>query len=157
MGAGRTTTRKRNKQSVAMRAQRGTSRRAAGDRRGALLSLELLIVLPIVVILALAMVELGLLWEANQQVKLASEQGCRVASLPGSGEDEIRAAIDAALIKPRLIENAAVVYEIGSHTGDAVAVQVKLPMNAASPDMLFVFGFGLHDRFLEAQTVMRKE
>lgn len=132
-------------------------RRNRRIRKGALLTMELLLVLPIVVGLLLAIVEFGLLWQANAQLKLASEAGCRIASLPGSDERAVHAAIDAALVHEGLIAGRRVSIAGGDCSGEPVAVEIRLAMRAAAPDLLAFIGFGLGEEELFARTVLRKE
>ena len=40
---------------------------------------------------------------------------------------------------------------------DPVTVEVRVPMDAAAPDLLRFFGFSLRNRMLLAKTTMRKE
>lgn len=130
---------------------------SCGGRTGAILSTELLFILPLMCCLFFAMLEFGLLWSANGQVKLASRIGCRVATLPGSDADEIKRAVLKTLDRPGLRESCEIVVEGGSVTGDTVTVEVCVPMSCAAPDLLEIFGFSLDNRTLIGRTVMRKE
>ncbi|MCA9246575.1 MAG: hypothetical protein KDA42_05650 [Planctomycetales bacterium] len=130
-------------------------------RIGALLSFELLLVLPICTAFLFAIAEFALLWSANNEIKTASQQGCRVGTLPANDPDEqlaaVQAAVNAALTQQQLIEQHALKFVPGAHTGDLVACQITVPMTAASPDLLQVIGFSLSGRDLVARTVMRAE
>jgi len=138
------------------RFQRAANRRRR-NRQGAILTMELLLVLPIVVGLLFAIVEFGLLWQANSQIKLASEAGCRVASLPGSDAEAVQAAIDAALVHSKLIAARRVAIDGGQWSGEPVSVEIRLAMREAAPDLLAFLGFGLGEQELIARTVLRKE
>lgn len=127
------------------------------SRRGALLSMELVLVLPIVMTLFLAMIEFSLLWSANQRVKEASTAGCRVATFTGSNLTAVREAVEFALQKQALVSNYKVDVDGGDCSGEPISVTVHVPMQAASPDMLCMFGFQLSGRHLHAQTIMRRE
>ena len=126
-------------------------------RRGAILSMELIFVLPIVIGLLFAIVEFSMLWTASHLVKSASTAGCRVATFPGSNAAAVQESVAMALGRPALIQNCQVEVRGGVNSGDEVLVAVRVPMAAAAPDLLGFFGFRLQDRTLEAQTVMRKE
>ena len=126
-------------------------------RRGAVLSMELLLVLPIVAGLLLALVEFSMLWSANQRVKLAANAGARVASFSGSNLPAVEQAAALALNKRSLLQTMQVAVQGGQHTGDLVCVRVAVPMRAAAPDLLSLFGFSLANRQLSAETIMRKE
>jgi hypothetical protein len=128
---------------------------------GAINTLEVLVALPILVLVAVAILEFSLLWSANLRVKEASRAAARVVSLPAANFAELqqaatRAAVQA-LADARLANNLQLHVEPGAHTGDLVMAEVVVPMTAASPDLLDFFGFSLRDRVLVGQTVMRKE
>lgn len=127
------------------------------NRRGAILSLELIVVLPILIGLLFAIIEFSMLWSASHLVKAASAAGCRVATLPGSNSVAIGEAVAAVLGKPALAAHCQVEVQGGWTCGEEVSVVVRVPMAAAAPDLLGFFGFSLRDRMLVAQTVMRKE
>jgi hypothetical protein len=130
-------------------------------RKGAIQTVELLLVLPILLGLLFAIIEFGLLLSANQRLKMASQLACRVGTLPADDpverEQAIRRAAKGALGKPHLIRAHRLEFDAGRYTGDPVVVEIRLPMKAAAPDLLAVLGLGLKDRELLARTVMRKE
>jgi len=136
-------------------------RRRQRVRAGAILSLELLWVLPILVGIFFAIVEFSLLLSASHQVKLASRAACRVATLPAANRHEmeqaVRCAAERALAKRHLVEAYQLTICSGRHTGDPVVVEIRVPMCAAAPDVLTIVGFRLKGRELVARTVMRKE
>ncbi len=130
-------------------------------RRGIIVSVELLLALPLLIILLCAVVEFSMLWSVNHLVKAASHAGCRVATLPAghpaASEAAVRQAVAAALVRGRLIAAHQITFESGPFTGDPIMCEVRLPMNAAAPNMLAIFGFNLDGRELVTRTVMRKE
>jgi hypothetical protein len=130
-------------------------------RHGAIFSFELLIVLPVLVGILLATIELSLLLHSNCRLKEASRLACRVAARPchhlEDRERAIRKAIEHALHRPNLVRSYECQFDSGRFPGDVVFVQLSLPMKAAAPDLLAVIGFGLKDRRLYSRTVMYKE
>ncbi len=130
-------------------------------RSGALQSIELLLILPIVTLIFFGLIEFSLLWSANMSVKLASQIACRAGTLPAHDPAALRRAVQAAaaraLHKPRLVRAHRLSLQPGLHTGDVVVVEIRVPMRAVAPDLLRVFGLGLRDRELVGYTVMRKE
>jgi len=116
-----------------------------------------MLIVPIVMALSLAVVELSMLWAGNQRLALASRAACRVATLPGSTDDEIRLTALRSLDGHRL--NTVVKVEIrrGIEAGDPVGVRLMAPMQAASPDLLAIVGFSLADRQFSVVSVMRQE
>ena len=140
-----------------MKTEKTQPGKQAKRRRGAILSMELIFVLPIVIGLLFAIVEFSMLWSASHLVKAASTAGCRVATFPGSNLAAVQESVAMALGKPALAQNCQIEVQGGFASGDEVSVAVRVPMAAAAPDLLGFFGFGLNDRLLVAQTVMRKE
>jgi Flp pilus assembly protein TadG len=126
-------------------------------RAGAILTMELLLVLPIVLALFFGMVEFSMLWTARGRVQEAARAGCRAATLPGASVVSVTQASQYALQKPALAQCASVSISGGQCSGDLVAVRVSVPMNAAAPDLLAIFGISLSQLSLSAETVMRKE
>ena len=139
----------------------------AKTRRGAILSMEMLFVLPVFVVLLLGLVEVAFLLSAQNQLQVACHQACRAGTQPTPGplaqswqeqiRQEVYDAADRVLHKPQLRKTKELKFEPGLHTGDPVRVKMRLPMSAAAPDLLAVFGFRLKGRYLYAECVMRKE
>lgn len=126
-------------------------------RKGAIMSMELVLVLPILIGLLLAIVEFSMIWSASQLVKQAASAGCRTATFQGSDMPAIRHAVEVALQKNALIQNYRLSVQGGPYSGDEVTVTIEVPMQAASPDLLGILGFRLAGRKLGSQTVMRRE
>lgn len=135
--------------------------RIAGNRRtprrGAVLTVEMLLVIPLIIGLILAVVEFSMIWSGNQKLAAAARAGCRVATLPGSSQAEVEQAVQVAINHRYLSRDAQIQIQWGEYTGDPVVVEVRAPMRAASPDMLALIGLGLGDRQMTATSVMRRE
>jgi hypothetical protein len=69
----------------------------------------------------------------------------------------VRETANNSLIDKRLCANHRLTHRPGGHTGDPVTVEIRVPMTAASPDMLAMFGFSLQKRYLISRVVMCKE
>jgi len=140
--------------------RRSTSGRAF-PRRRAVLSLELLLVLPLLFGVVLGLVELSMIASANQRIKTASALACRIATFPATSDDAlidaVQNVVDNTLRRHSLKENCHITLTPGQSTGDDVVVEITLPMIHAAPNMLAFLGFSLEDRQLFARTVMRKE
>lgn len=148
-------------------------RRRPGSRRrriGGVLTAELIITMPIVVGLIFAVVEVGMILVAQQQIENAARIGCRVGTLPAEQpaapippgelsehEQAVRNAVIATLANDRLIGAVEVDFVPGQDTGDLVKVEITLPMEKAAPDMLAFLGFSLEGHSLTAKCVMRRE
>lgn len=126
-------------------------------RRGAVLSMELLLVLPVVLTVLFGLIEFSMVWTGAQRVQDAAKAGCRIASLPGSDELAVRHAVEQVLQKDALIETYELQIEGGEFSGDEVAVRLRVPMDAAAPNLLMMLGYNLEDRHLKGLAVMRRE
>ncbi|MBX3441690.1 MAG: pilus assembly protein [Planctomyces sp.] len=124
-------------------------------RRG-ILSMELLMTLPIFGILLFGLLEYSLLFAARGDVADACRAGARRGSLPGATQFDVESEVLASL-GPRLASNCRVDAELGERTGDVVTVLVRVPMAAASPDLLWPIGFGLRERDFVCQARMVRE
>jgi Flp pilus assembly protein TadG len=140
---------------------RSTQKRTPRRRKGALLSVELVFVLPILLIILFGFVELSLLLMGMQRVQAASSAACRVATLPATDADlqqqAMREAAAGALGKAGMVETFQMNSDIGPNAGDPVAVEISVPMAAAAPDLLRVIGFSLQGRQLVVRTQMSKQ
>ncbi len=130
-------------------------------RKGAILSLELVLALSVCVVLFFAMFEFSMLLATNTRLQMASRLGCRAGTLPAvdaaQQELAICEAVDRALARSDLIEARTLNLELGQYAGDEVAVEIRLPMDAAAPNLLVPLGFDLAGHELTVRTVMRKE
>jgi hypothetical protein len=126
------------------------------DNRAAFMSLELALTLPVLMIVLLAMFEFSMLFFARGEVVEASRIGARTASLPGSTWDNVENAVYSVL-GPRLRQRVSINAELGDRTGDLVNVAVMVPMQDASPDLLWPIGYGLGGRNLVSETRMVRE
>ncbi|WP_425615374.1 TadE/TadG family type IV pilus assembly protein [Anatilimnocola sp. NA78] len=149
------------------------------SRLGAVLSIELIMVLPILLIVLLAMVEFGILLMSSQGVGAAAAVGSRNAALPSSSRSSVAAAVNTALsgyIWKNKTELVVYVDADGNGPGDfvedtaipgtllanapsgaIVSVTVNLPMDDAAPNLLRYFGIDLAGKELTTTYVTRKE
>jgi hypothetical protein len=128
---------------------------------GAVLSLELLLVLPILLAIILGAVELSMLMMSMQRVQAASMAACRVGTLPASNMDDQQFAManaaEQALGSDSLVAEYDMQTDVGVYPGDPVVVALTVPMTAAAPDLLKVLGFSLEGRQLASQTQMCRQ
>ena len=130
-------------------------------RSGAVFSLELLLVLPILLTVCFGVVELSLLLMGMQRVQAASSVACRIGTLPASDpiaqDQAMREAVTYALGTVGMADSFEMRSRLGQYAGDPVVVEVTVPMSAAAPDLLKILGFTLEGRDLTAQTQMCKQ
>lgn len=128
-----------------------------GKRRlGAILSMELVLVLPIILVLLLALVEFGMIMQARGSVVEATRVAGRLAAQSNAAPESVDLAARRALGN-KLGQAADVDVILGQHPGDRVAVAVKVPMNSASPDFLFWIGLSNKGKQLTAVSEFVKE
>jgi Flp pilus assembly protein TadG len=134
---------------------------AKRNRKGAVLTLELLLVLPILWIICFGLVELSLLLMGMQRVQAASSAACRMGTLPAADpvaqQQAMRNAAAGALGTAGLVATYTMYSQVGEYAGDPVLVEVSAPMSAAAPDFLRVIGFSLRGRQLVARTQLCKQ
>ena len=136
-----------------MHASRTTRRRPG--RRG-VLSMELVFTLPILGLLLMGLLEFSLLFFARADVAEACRAGARKGTLHGATwqtvEDEVRRTLS-----PRLQQQMQVISDVNVPSGEMVHVSIRVPMDAASPDLLWPAGFSLDGRDLYCESHMAKE
>lgn len=130
--------------------------RGGGRKSRGFATIELLFTLPILGIILMGLVEFSMLFYARSSLVEASRCGARAASLAGIQPEqiewEVRKVLGLAFQDDLEIEASQ-----GARTGDAITVGVRVPMNAACPDLLWPIGYSLRGRFLYSQTSMIKE
>ncbi|HEY4259979.1 MAG TPA: TadE/TadG family type IV pilus assembly protein [Schlesneria sp.] len=130
-------------------------RKSTRSRRG-VLSLELILTLPILLIVLMGLFEFTVLFYSRSLVVEATRVGARKASLPGATAESVEAEIRNVL-SPRLQTGIQVGVDVGLHSGDVVVVSVQTPMTSASPDLLWPIGLSLNGRNLYSETRMIRE
>jgi len=138
-----------------MKAIRVRKRQYRRDR-GGFFSMELALTLPILGIVLMALFEFSMLCFARGEVVEASRVGARKAMLAGATQEGVENEIRKVL-NPRLQGSMQVGVELGEQSGDVGIVAVIVPMNAASPDLLWTVGYSLKGRNLIAEARMIKE
>ncbi len=124
-------------------------------RRG-VLSMELVLTLPILLVLLLGLFEFTMLFYSRSLVVEASRAAARKASLPGATDEAIEAEVRRVL-SPSLQAGVQIGVDLGDRSGDLVAVSIEVPMSSASPDLLWPIGVGLNGRNLYSETRMIRE
>ena len=141
------------------------------SRKGAVLSVELVMVLPILLFVLLAFIEFGLMLMSQQGLAAASSLGARQAALTGATETSVITTVDNALTgwswKPNrelvvLVNGSKIVLggsdEIASApTGAVISVSVNVPTDKAAPNLLKWIGIDTAGKDLTTTYVTRKE
>ena len=149
-----------------------TTRRPARrrNRRGMLLSFELVIMLPVMLLIVLAIVEFSLLLMSAQGISMAAHRATREAALPGADYASVEDAVKDALRGYVWKDEAEVVAYVnhtrdvgGSSavknaiTGDEIMVVVTVPANKAAPDILAFIGLSTSHSEVRTSFVTRRE
>jgi Flp pilus assembly protein TadG len=143
-------------------------------RKGALLSLEMVIALPVLLIVVLAAVEFSFLLLASQAITAAANVGARQAALPSTTADDVEEAVYDALASWRWANPALPYLEVhvfvdgdpdgpgneleDSTTGTQVQVTVNLPSDQAAPDLLGIIpALSIQGQELTSSFITRRE
>jgi Flp pilus assembly protein TadG len=120
-------------------------------------SVELFVLLPVLLGVLLAGIELSLLVSVRQQLAAASAQGARVAAQGGDLADVEQAVFkvlgDGALADSTVTTN----LDEKLVSGQNVIVVVEIEADMAVPDLFAFVGFSIKGETLAARTVLRKE
>lgn len=130
-------------------------------RKGQLVSMELILLSPVILAAALAMIQFSMILAMQARLASASREGARAAALGGT-PDEVRDSIKRVMgeklfahtrvhVEPEFSERNPL------QTGQPVLVRVQIKVEKAFPDLLSVVGVRLGDHELTGQTVMRVE
>ena len=125
-------------------------------RLGAILSMELVMVIPIFLLILFAIVEFSMLSSARTRVSDAARHGARLLCISDRSHDEVRHEVRRFLGR-QLSEQAVVNINGNGHPGETVNVRIQIPMKNASPDLLWMTGFSVRDRYLRAEAPMARE
>jgi len=136
-----------------------------GSMRKGVLSLELVMVLPILLLVLLAVVQFSTYLLATQAVQAAALVGAREATLPGATKESVHAAVGRALdgwrFKGSMGEDAVVIGPQGwekAPTGQSVGVVVRVDAKKAATNSLkYLPGFAWTDEKITGKYVMRRE
>lgn len=124
-------------------------------RRG-FLTMEFVMVMPILATVLFGLFEFSLLFSARTSVVEACRTGARLATVPGVQPQDVEAEVKR-ILPTRLSRQCEVRTIAGEHSGDPVTVVVRVPMHSASPDLLWPIGFSLKGEYLQSQSRMLKE
>lgn len=124
---------------------RGTA--AGSGRTRGQATVELALLLPVIVVIGLAVVQVGLVVHARVMVTHAAREGARVAAVGGSDAEVARAAVAAGGLRPGRVEVSV------ERSGGRAVVRV---VYQAATDVPLVGAF-LADVALTASATMRLE
>ena len=140
----------------------------SSTRRSGVLTVELLLAIPILLVLLLATLQFAMLLLSDQAISAAASIGAREAALPSATTTRVETVVNEVLdgwrffpdLEPIEIRvNGFVAAPETANTGDIVSVKVRVASNAAAPDLLEIFGseYSIAAKELCHQGVARKE
>ena len=125
-------------------------------RRGAILTMELVLVLPVFLTLLFAVVEFSLLTSARMRIADAARVGVRRVCLSSASVESVKADV-AEILGPGLSHNASIHVSSPTRSGGLANVRVVVPMSNVTPDLLWAVGFSVDGRVLVADAPMVRE
>lgn len=126
------------------------------NRRGAILSMELVLILPIFLLLLFAIVEFSCIASAKSRISTAAQSATRQLCLYDAPPAALRQHVRKSL-GPKLARGAVIRISNPPVVGQLANVEVVVPMANATPDLLWITGFSVSDRTLNASAPMLKE
>jgi Flp pilus assembly protein TadG len=126
------------------------------DRKGAILSMELVLILPIFLLLVFSIVEFSMLMSAHTRVANAAQSGSRMMCISGANESEVKERV-TSLLGASLAKDCLIQVYPANYAGEIGRVAIRVPMRNASPDLLWMTGFSLQDRSIDADAPMVME
>lgn len=104
-------------------------------RRGGAAAVEMAVILPLFLMMALGLIEASRLGMAAQLVSAAAREGCRVASLPGNDAAAVQSRVAAALAGSGIAATPSISCADGTTTvtsttpagGTAITVTLSVP------------------------------
>ena len=118
--------------------------------------MELVLILPIFLLLVFSIVEFSMLMSAHTRVANAAQSGSRMMCISGASDSEVKERV-TSLLGPTLAENCLIQIYPASYAGELGRVTIRVPMRNASPDLLWMTGFSLQDRTIDADAPMVME
>ena len=135
-------------------------RSRSSNRKGAILSMELVLVLPIFLLLIFSIVEFSMLMSAQTRVANAAQNGARLLSVCGmpsvAAETEVKSRVEQ-LLGPALAKQCVITIDPGDYASDLGHVYVQVPMRNACPDLLWMTGFSVSNRSINCDAAMAME
>ena len=144
-----------------------TPSRQSSARRG-VLTIEMLLTLPILLLAGLSLVQFSLLLLGSQAISAAAHSGVRQAALPGATIGSVRRSVDNALEGWSFKKNTQLLIFVNdqpvskfpldqARTGDKVSVTVRVGAAQVAPNALSLVGITIAGTDLQQTFVMRVE
>jgi hypothetical protein len=124
-------------------------------------TVEMLLLVPVLLAVIIAATELSLMTAAQQKLEAASAVGARVAA-QGGDFNAVREAVADSLGRGKIARANVTARLLGDDdlplpSGAPIEVMVSVQADEVVPDMLAVFGFSIKEVRLAGRTLLRKE
>lgn len=141
----------------------------ARPRRRGVLTLELMVILPLILIVLFGLVEFSFLLISQQAIAAAAHVGAREGALPSTDLTAVEDAVESALTGWAFQDDVKVLVYVngvrattdaevaGALTGDDISVEVQLFYEKAAPDLLRFINLSLVGNRLISQYTTRRE
>lgn len=117
------------------------------SRKGMILSVELIMVLPILLLVLLAMVEFSLITTAHAKANNVAQTASRELLATPKSPSQIRVAIQR-MLGPKWAYGAIADIEFPDQTTRVGKLRLVIPMRNVTPDLLWMTGFSVQGRFV---------
>jgi len=128
------------------------------SRKGFVLTVELLLILPILLLAVVALLELGVILHGKQKLITASQEGARVASITGNADEVHRVVLQVLKLQDPSDFAMDIITPLGlteSRSGDMVVVVIGVRNRELS---LFASNLlGLGNQLSYSRSAMRRE
>ena len=139
-----------------MNSKKSTSTPLARRRRHGVLTIEMIMVLPILITVLMGVFEFSILFFARSSVVQACRVAARQASLGVADQADIENVVNQVL-SPSLQHDHEVYIIPAQRSGEITTVGLRVPMAVAAPDMLWPIGFSLQGRYLAEEISLVRE
>jgi len=111
---------------------------------------------PQLLLLIFSLVEFSMLTAAQARVAAAAQAGARFMSISGAPDISVQDRV-SQILGADLSAACSISVQPAKYVGETCYVSVAVPMQSASPDLLWCIGFGLAGRTLESRAGMVAE
>lgn len=123
------------------------------DRRGILLSIELILVLPILLLVLLAFVEFSLITTAHARVDNIAAAASRQLLSVNQSTRQIQQTINE-MLGQKFAQGAFAEIDIPETKDHVGRIRIMIPMQNVTPDLLWMTGFSVRGRFVVGEAAL---
>lgn len=129
---------------------------AKQDRSGIILSIELIMVLPVLLLVLLAFVEFSLITTAHARVENVAATASRQLSTVTKSTRQIQQTINQ-MLGQQFAHGAFAELDIPQTTDHIGRIRIIVPMQNVTPDLLWMTGFSVRGRFVVGEAALIRQ